>query len=89
MWHYVGIVRTERRLKRALDRITAIRTELDSYYWDHKLTDSLIEVRNLALVAWLTIRCAMSRKESRGIHFMLDYPVSDPSGQVRDTVLSQ
>ena len=89
MWHYVGIVRSERRLKRALDRITVIRAELDTYYWDHRLTDSLIEVRNLALVAWLTIRCAMARKESRGIHYMLDYPEIDSKGQMRDTVLSQ
>jgi L-aspartate oxidase len=87
MWNYVGIVRTEKRLKRALNRIEAIRRELESFYWDYEISDNLIEVRNLAVVAWLTVRCAMVRKESRGIHFTLDYPSSQPERRVRDTVI--
>lgn len=74
MWNYVGIVRSERRLKRALDRLEVIRQEIDEYWWQYRPSPQVLEVRNLATVAWLTVRCAMARKESRGIHFMLDYP---------------
>lgn len=85
MWNYVGIVRSERRLRRALARIEVIRREIDDYWWQYQATPSVLEVRNLTLIAWLTIRCAMARKESRGIHFMLDYP--ETSAFARDTVL--
>jgi L-aspartate oxidase len=85
MSHYVGIVRSDLRLKRALDRITAIRAELDAYYWNWQVTDAFLEVRNLALVAQLTVRCAIARKESRGIHWSLDWPETTAP---RDTVLS-
>ncbi len=85
MWHYVGIVRSEKRLKRALSRVTAILQELDEYYWHYEVDANLLEVRNLAQVAWLTIRCALARKESRGIHFNLDYP--DKSDPARDTII--
>jgi L-aspartate oxidase len=88
MWHYVGIVRSEKRLKRALSRIAAIRAELDEYYWSYELTHQLIEVRNLALVAWLTVRCAMARRESRGIHFTIDHPQPDDRCAGRDTIMS-
>lgn len=87
MWHYVGIVRSEVRLKRAYDRLTALRAELDTYYWDYELSEALIEVRNLVQVAWLTTRCAMARKESRGIHYTLDYPEHNDRFQCKDTVL--
>lgn len=85
MWHYVGIVRTEKRMKRALSRIVTILQELDEYYWNYEVDANFLEVRNLAQVAWLTIRCALSRKESRGIHFNLDYP--ETLDRARDTVI--
>lgn len=87
MWNYVGIVRTEKRLKRALDRIISIRNELTDYYWHYQVTSNFVEVRNLADVAYLTIRCAMSRKESRGIHFNADYPETLSELPPRDTVI--
>ncbi len=87
MWHYVGIVRTEKRLKRALDRIISIRNELSDYYWDYQVTPDFVEVRNLADVAYLTIRCAMVRKESRGIHFNADYPEAIQELPPRDTLI--
>lgn len=86
MWHYVGIVRSDQRLRMALKRIQSISQELDHYYWKYQVNENLLEVRNLVQVAWLTIRCAMSRKESRGIHYTLDYP--ETSGdQGKDTVI--
>jgi L-aspartate oxidase len=85
MWNYVGIVRSEHRLKRALARVENIRQEIDDYWWRNKVSSEVLEVRNLAAVAWLTIHCAMARKESRGIHFMLDWPESSAVG--RDSVI--
>lgn len=87
MWHYVGIVRSDHRLTLAHARITSIREELDRYYWNTQVTDALLEVRNLALVAALTIQCAMGRKESRGIHYTLDYPETDDEYGAKDTIL--
>jgi L-aspartate oxidase len=81
MWNYVGIVRSEQRLKRALSRIEVIRQEIDDYWWKNRVSNEVLEVRNLAAVAWLTIHCAMSRKESRGIHFMLDWPETSLGGK--------
>ena len=81
MWNYVGIVRSEHRLKRALARIENIRQEIDDYWWRNRVSNEVLEVRNLAAVAWLTIHCAMARKESRGIHFMLDWPETSLAGK--------
>ncbi|MBM4366776.1 MAG: L-aspartate oxidase [Deltaproteobacteria bacterium] len=86
MWNYVGIVRTSKRLFRARARIDLVKDEVRDYYWDFKLTAPLLELRNLADVASLVVESAVRRKESRGLHYSLDYPAQDPRW-VRDTVL--
>ncbi|EEW3247083.1 L-aspartate oxidase [Escherichia coli] len=74
MWDYVGIVRTTKRLERALRWITMLQQEIDEYYAHFRVSNNLLELRNLVQVAELIVRCAMMRKESRGLHFTLDYP---------------
>src|SRR6185503_5024342 len=88
MWNYVGIVRTTRRLDRAQRRIALLQEEIREYYWKHLVTQDMLELRNIATVAELIIACALSRKESRGLHYTTDFPDTDPA-QARDTVLKR
>jgi L-aspartate oxidase len=88
MWDYVGIVRTERRLEFASRRIAAIRSEIYDYFARYPVSRDLIELRNISLLAELIIRCALSRKESRGLHWVEDYPDRNDREFQRDTVIS-
>ncbi|UCH53743.1 MAG: L-aspartate oxidase [Pseudomonadota bacterium] len=88
MWDYVGIVRTTKRLQRAQHRIDLLKEEIREYYSHFRITNDLIELRNLVLVAELIVRCAAARHESRGLHFTRDYPEPDKQLVGRDTLLS-
>jgi L-aspartate oxidase len=88
MWNYVGIVRSQKRLERARTRLQVLRSEIREYYWKYKVTPDLVELRNLADVAHLIVECARRRKESRGLHYLLDFPEPDDR-YLRDTVITR
>lgn len=85
MWDYVGIVRTTKRLKRAKHRIDMLTREIEEFYANFRVSHDLIELRNLVVTADLIVRCALRRKESRGLHYSRDYP--DMDTRIRDTVI--
>jgi L-aspartate oxidase len=88
MWNYVGIVRSDTRLRRAARRVALLQEEIGEYYWKYFITRDLLELRNIATVAQLVIECAASRRESRGLHFTSDYPNVDGKLE-RDTVIKR
>jgi len=88
MWNDVGIVPSHKRLERALRRIEMIQKEIHEYYWNYKITKDLIELRNITTVAKLIVQSARSRRESRGLHYTMDYPETNDA-YLRDTILAR
>lgn len=89
MWDYVGIVRTNKRLQRASTRLRNLQREIQDFYWGFKLTTELLELRNLCTVASLIVDSALARKESRGLHYTLDFPSTDDERFLRNTILQR
>jgi L-aspartate oxidase len=86
MWDYVSIVRTDNRLRRAAARLRNLKREVREFYWGHSVNSDILELRNLVAVAGLIVECALRRKESRGLHYTLDYPEAEERQRV-DTVV--
>jgi L-aspartate oxidase len=87
MWDYVGIVRSTKRLERARHRVKLLLNEIGDYYGSFRVTSDLLELRNLAMVADLIIRSALARRESRGLHYTIDYPSLDTVAPPQNTIL--
>ena len=88
MWNYVGIMRSRRRLERAHNRLQNIKQEIADYYENFKTHPDVVELRNIALVADLTVQCALSRHESRGIHYNIDYPFSMEEDEATESIIN-
>ncbi|MBX5480228.1 MAG: L-aspartate oxidase [Myxococcaceae bacterium] len=89
MWNFVGIVRSSKRLMRAHRRLDMLREEIREYYWRFQVTRDVVELRNIADVAHLIVECASRRKESRGLHYTIDYPSKDDHNWLHDTIVSR